>query len=83
MFVFFSIVYYEIVIGIASAEKGNLRELSGIKKEIGKLSDQAAIQEMVKKSDDLYESIADDAVSIYNAFIIIELLSFFNMTFLL
>ena len=39
LFVFFSIIYYEIVIGIASNEKKSLGQLLEIKNEIGKLND--------------------------------------------
>ena len=83
MITIFSIIYYEIVIDIASRQKGTLLELDQIKNDLQKASVEQEILDLVSKSDELYNQIKLDVDDLYSAFTIIKILSFVNTTFFL
>ena len=82
LFVLFSVIYYEIVTASKSEKKGALLELRDIKRKLVKSSDEDEIAELLKESDRLYATCKDDAVNMYNAFFVIEILSMLNLTYM-
>ena len=83
MFTLFSIVYYEITIEKVSQLKPVIEQLIKIRKDIVESIDPKEIRELTEKSDDLYEGMVDNVDTLKTTFLIIEILSFLNMTFFL
>ena len=83
MFTLFSIVYYEITIEKVSQLKPVIEQLIKIRKDIVESIDPKEIRELTEKSDDLYEGMINNVDILKTTFLIIEILSFLNMTFFL
>jgi len=82
-FTIFSIIYYEIVINYVAEIKDEFHELGELRSKLSTSSDQGVILELTGQSDKLFEEIRDASEILFNAFQVIEILSFFNITFLL
>ena len=82
IFVLVSVIYYEIVTDSVSVQKAALVKLRDIKRKLVKSSDEDEISTLVPESDRLYLHAKDDAENMYNAFFMIEVLSFLNLSYM-
>ena len=83
MFVLFSVIYYEIVTATASENKATLIELRGIRKQLVLASEEDEIINLLARSNQLYDQCKGDAERLYDAFKVIEILSFLNLTYMI
>jgi len=81
IFVAWSVIYYEIVIGTASKKRDELADLNRIRHQIVTLHDEDEIVKLLEIADTKYASIEEYGVNLYNSFVVVQVLCFMNLTF--
>ena len=67
----FSVVYYEIVIQIFSTNRDVLKDIQGLKNLLVVSNDEAEIKRLISQSNELYDSLKNEAEALYAAFVVI------------
>ena len=71
IFVTFSIVYYEIVIGIVAKDRVYLEDLTYIRKRLVISDNEAEIQKLIAQADKEYAMIEQEIETMYRAFVVV------------
>ena len=71
IFVAWSVVYYEIVIGTVSERKDILFNLKEYRKQLATASSEAEVIQLLESSDKEYLLIVEDADILFNAFVVV------------
>ena len=83
LYVSLSIVLYEVIIQIISTANPILDQIATIQTILVKSGNLTEINLLHNECDKLYETIADDSVSLYRMFQVIQVFSVLNCTFML
>lgn len=81
LYVILSTSYYEVVINIVMQKRPTLNEFKRLKQILNQSGDLNEINRLLAECDELYLSIKEDAIFLYNAFTMISILSIMNFSF--
>jgi len=81
MYVLITCVFYEVVIQAVSNKTPVLEKISALESVLINSGNLTEINLLLNESDRLYESIKDDADTLYAAFLVIEVLCVLNISF--
>jgi len=83
LFVTFSTICYEIVISTTAHKLPYIVQLREIREVLTTSDNTTLIQLKLEESNEIYEIIKDDAITLHTSFSVIEYLSILNLAFLL